>query len=136
LGIKEGSRIDKEKANSTNKKEDNSDTESQSSNTYNFLNSSLNKIFAKVFANLISFLHVLVVLAFFNLIFTALNERVVIPFTGLYLNLYEFGDRFLFAVILIIFYTLIMGTLTTLISINENLSDINKKINSFKEKQE
>jgi len=79
----------------------------------------MNHLFAKLFGFLLNILH-LIFLVFMFLWF----------FTGFANEYAKGGDIVLTGAVIFIIYIIVMGVITTFISIRQNLSEINKKISN------
>lgn len=80
---------------------------------------SLNDAFAGFFSNLIWGLHALVII----MLIWGLFDKEVLGSLGAN----DFLDRFLIVLGLLVIYTALVGVLTTLVSINEHLREINRR---------
>ena len=79
----------------------------------------MNHIFAKLFGFLLNILH----LIFFVFMFLWF-------FKGFANEYAKGGDIVLIGVVIFIIYIIVMGVITTFVSIRQNLSEINKKISN------
>jgi len=81
----------------------------------------LNNLFARLFGFILNIVHILFVLFMFLWFFQGIGQQYA--FTG---------DVILSGVIIFIVYIVTMGFLTTIVSIRENLAEMNEKLSKIK----
>ena len=81
----------------------------------------MNNLFARLFGFILNIVHILFVLFMFLWFFQGIGQQYA--FTG---------DVILSGVIIFIVYIVTMGFLTTIVSIRENLAEMNEKLSKIK----
>ena len=80
----------------------------------------MNNVFAKLFGFILNIVHILFVLFMFLWFFQGIGQQ------------YSFtGDVILSGVFILIVYVIMMGFLTTIVSIRENLAEMNEKLSKL-----
>ena len=80
----------------------------------------MNNVFAKLFGFILNIVHILFVLFMFLWFFQGIGQQYA--FTG---------DLILSSAVILIAYIVTMGFLTTIVSIRENLAEINEKLSKL-----
>ena len=92
----------------------------------------MNKLIANIFSELLSIIHVILIGLLIYITFEYhQNQKSLLSNTFLDEYIKTTISFYLIIFAIFIFYVLVIGTISTIISINENLTDINKKITEY-----